>query len=82
MLTKGQLERELLGLSVKELANRCGLAESYVTAILRGRVRPSKEALVRLSKALGISPEEVQTPGQGFGRTNRSLKNKTRCKTP
>lgn len=51
---KAPLTSKLLGrLSQRELAKRAGLHYSYVSLVLRGKRRPSIDALSRIAKATG-----------------------------
>lgn len=58
--TKGRYAAMARGLTNGEIARSVGVSESYVVAILSGRVKPAFEVLQRMAQILGISPEEVQ----------------------
>lgn len=51
--------RESKGLSQKELGERSGFATSYIAQIETNRVGPSGSSLVQISKALGITPNDL-----------------------
>ena len=44
------------GLTQEKLAKKSGLSTSLISKIERGRVKPSLQTLVKLSKAVGLSP--------------------------
>ena len=46
--------REQLGLSQKELAEMCGIAQSTMCDIEQGRCKPSIDVAVRIAKALDV----------------------------
>ena len=46
--------REKLGISQKELADRCGIAQSTLCDIEQGRSKPSLTVAVKLANALKI----------------------------
>lgn len=58
--------RHLLGLTQAELAVRAGLPRSSVSAIEAGRLRPSVDAALAVSKALGCAVEDL------FGSTDQT----------
>ena len=47
--------RESLGMSQKELADRCGIAQSTLCDIEQGRCNPSIETAIKLAKELDIA---------------------------
>lgn len=47
--------REQLGISQKELAERCGITQSTLCDIEMGRNNPSIEVAIRLSRELGVN---------------------------
>ena len=49
------------GLSASEVARRAGLSESYISRLMKGKRRPSSDALERIARALGVSMEDLQT---------------------
>lgn len=48
-----------LGISQEELAHRCNLHRTYIGGIERGERNPSLRNIVRIAKALGISPSKL-----------------------
>ena len=46
--------REQLGLSQKELAEMCGITQSFLCDIEQGRSKPSIDVAVRIAKALDV----------------------------
>jgi transcriptional regulator with XRE-family HTH domain len=58
--------REKMGLSLREFAERCGLSHSYIDALEKGAnpktkkpMRPNVETLEKLANGLGISREAL-----------------------
>lgn len=49
--------RESAGLSLRDLADRCDLSAMAISKYERGEITPSSEALLALSKALGVRVE-------------------------
>lgn len=47
--------REALGMSQKELADRCGIAQSTLCDIEQGRCKPSIETAIKLAKVLDVA---------------------------
>ncbi len=60
IFTMGRAAAMSRGLGTKEIARELGYSESYVTAILSGRLAPGQEALRKVAELLGITPEDVQ----------------------
>ena len=63
-----RLQREQLGLSLRQIAARTGLSASYISGIERGVARPSVAALQKLTAACGVSIVdlmEAKTPPRG-----------------
>lgn len=46
--------RETLGISQKELAERCGITQSHLCDIEQGRNKPSIDVAVKIAKVLNI----------------------------
>ena len=46
--------REALGVSQKELAERCGITQSHLCDIEQGRNKPSIDVAVKIAKVLNI----------------------------
>lgn len=46
-------KRESLGISQKELAETCGIAQSTLCDIEMGRSKPSIDVAIKIAKALG-----------------------------
>ena len=46
--------REQLGISQKELAEKCGVAQSTMCDIEQGRCKPSLQVALQIAKALGV----------------------------
>lgn len=54
-------QRELMGLTVAQIAERSGMPESTVTKVLNGTVRtPSYETVAPIAKALGVSLDSLE----------------------
>ena len=51
--------RKRLGFSQEELADRSGLHRNYISDVERGRRNVSLDALLRLSRGLGINIREL-----------------------
>lgn len=51
--------RESEGVSQEELADRCGLHRTYVGSVERGERNVSLANIVRLAKALNVSPSSL-----------------------
>lgn len=51
--------REHEGISQEELADRCGLHRTYVGSVERGERNVSLANIVRLAKALNVSPPSL-----------------------
>lgn len=64
MLTKEELGRRLRlvrferGLTLKEVAARCGMSATHISEVERGKTSPTIGALQRISKALGERPSQ------------------------
>ncbi len=62
MLTKQELGRRLRhtrferGLTLKDVAARCGMSATHISEVERGKTSPTIGALQRISKALGEDP--------------------------
>lgn len=54
--------RQLRGARLKDVADRAGLSESYLSQLERGRTRGSIAALKRLTEALGMTMAELFEP--------------------
>ena len=48
-----------LGLSQKDVAERLGVTQSYVSQILSGHRRPGLDSLEEFAEVLGIKPEDL-----------------------
>ena len=48
-------KRESLGMSQKELADRCGIAQSTLCDIEQRRCKPSIETAIKLAKELNVA---------------------------
>lgn len=46
--------REQLGISQKELAEKCGVTQSTMCDIEQGRCKPSLQVALQIAKALGV----------------------------
>ena len=51
--------RLAIGISQEELGHRAGLDRTYISSCERGKRNISLEAIVRLSKALNLSPSQL-----------------------
>ena len=64
MLTKEELGRRLRlvrferGMTLKEVAARCGMSATHISEVERGKTSPTIGALQRISKALGERPSQ------------------------
>ena len=54
-----RLRRLTLGLSQEKLAEAAGLHWTYISSIERGKRNVSLVNIVRIAKALGVSPSEL-----------------------
>jgi transcriptional regulator with XRE-family HTH domain len=54
-----RLRRLALGLSQEKLAEAAGLHWTYISSIERGKRNVSLVNIVRIAKALGVSPSEL-----------------------
>lgn len=67
MQTTGEflrLRRKAVGLTLRDVATRSGLSNSYISQLERGNKKPTVEVLARLLKALGASwPEFLEACG-------------------
>lgn len=52
--------REEAGLSVPDLAKRCGMARTYVHDLESGRRKPTWETVQQIAEALGISTDKFR----------------------
>jgi transcriptional regulator with XRE-family HTH domain len=52
-------QREILHLSMRQLANLAQISNPYLSQIERGLYRPSADVLKGIARALGISPETL-----------------------
>lgn len=48
-------EREKLGLTTQDVANKCGVTRSYLTLIENGRRLPGKNVLPKIAAAIGLT---------------------------
>jgi transcriptional regulator with XRE-family HTH domain len=60
--TRLRRARQLRGARLKDVADRAGLSESYLSQLERGRTRGSIAALKRLTQALGMTMAELFAP--------------------
>lgn len=51
--------RDTAGLSQQELADRVGIAKSYVSSLELGYRAPSLNLLVKIARSLGVRPGEL-----------------------
>lgn len=56
---KLRAQREKLGLSVEELANRIRVSRSYITLIENGKRLPGKTLLPKIARALRVEKQVV-----------------------
>ena len=57
-------EREL---TLRSLAEACGLSVAYLSDVERGRTRPSLKTLVRIAAALGTTPSDLMAGTEALG---------------
>ncbi len=50
-------------LSLEELSVSIGLSRTYISAIINGRVAAPDETVKKISKALGVAPQECSQSG-------------------
>jgi transcriptional regulator with XRE-family HTH domain len=65
--TRVREERERLGISQEELANRAGLHRTYLSGIERGERNLGLINLLRLARALGVAPAALLRDFDGSG---------------
>ena len=80
MLTKQELGRRLRrtrferGMTLKDVAARCGMSATHISEVERGKTSPTIGALQRISKALGEDPayfvREDSLPKVAVSRAN------------
>lgn len=51
--------RDAVGLSQQELADRVGIAKSYVSSLELGYRAPNLNLLVKIARSLGVRPGEL-----------------------
>jgi transcriptional regulator with XRE-family HTH domain len=56
--------REEQRLSVRDLSDRSGVSAGVISRLERGHIEPKPEAIGRLARALGVTPEELTAPAQ------------------
>ena len=54
-------QRELAQLSIRQLADICGISNPYLSQIERGNYRPSPQVVKALATAFGLKPEQLYT---------------------
>ena len=64
--------RQTQGMTLEQLATKCGLSKGFISQVENFRLMPSLKALNRLSLALGVElpqlfSDETQTPEYSFG---------------
>lgn len=50
------------GITLKDLADRCGMRRSYLSRLVHGHHSPSLEFVENIAKALGVEAHELITP--------------------
>jgi transcriptional regulator with XRE-family HTH domain len=61
--------RRRAGLTQRDLAAKCGVAQSYVARVESGRIDPSVSSLSRLLRACETTLEAMPGSGEGVDRT-------------
>ena len=64
-LTRIKMVRLQRGLRQYDVARRAGIAESYMSKIETGRVKPCPELLARIAAVLDVAPETLRERGGG-----------------
>jgi transcriptional regulator with XRE-family HTH domain len=59
-------ERERLGVSQEELADRAGIHRTYLGGVERGERNIGLQNIVRIARALGVSPADLFKDFQGI----------------
>ncbi len=60
-------QRELMNFTISELAERSGVAKSYISSIERGiQTNPSLQFLVKIAESLEIRVEELMESSERF----------------
>src|SRR5271157_2332420 len=59
--------REAKGLSMSEMARRCGISTAFLSLVEKGDRHPSLNVLRRMAKTLGLPPEALLQMGMGTG---------------
>ena len=54
--------RDLVGISQRELARRCGITQSAVVCLERGKNGASPEVMRKLADALGVPLDAITNP--------------------
>ena len=71
--------REELGISQKELAERCGITQSTLCDIEMGRNNPSIEVAIRLSRELGVNDINLFDKGGCVSTYMHCMRHLQRC---
>jgi transcriptional regulator with XRE-family HTH domain len=66
----GELRRER-GFTQRDLARKAGVSLTIVASVEEGSLRASAALIVRLAKALGVTPEELLREAPSPGQAER-----------
>lgn len=50
----------LMGLTISELAEKCGINKYHLQQVSCGRIKMSSEDIIKLSKYTGVSAKEIK----------------------
>ena len=65
--------RNNLGLSQKELADRCHVTQQFIQRIEKGKVNPSLKTASRIASALGVTVDELIGKEDPHARTRSAV---------
>lgn len=59
------------GLTIDQLAHRCGMHGTYLSRIERGRNNPTWEKLCDIAHSLGVKPSDIALAAEAEARRRR-----------